>query len=155
MKYNIESVLGRKLPYLRECVSLRFSLSVCAHAYLFFYSWHMFLLSIGTWISSLYFAYHSENTHQSAFIWHVYSGWCYYQMLCIFALAIVKHLWAQLRQRRKLNERGWFMYTMARHLHEIPINLGDRHLGPRTSFIWDCHGHDIYSGGKKKRSSCS
>lgn len=59
------------------------------------------------------------------------------------------YLWAQLQRWRKLSERGWFMRTMARHLHEIPINLSGRHLGLRTNFIWDCHSHGIYSGGGK------
>lgn len=59
------------------------------------------------------------------------------------------YLWAQLRRWRKLSERGWFTHTIARHLHEIPINLSGRHLGLRTNFIWDCHSHGIYGGGWK------
>lgn len=43
------------------------------------------------------------------------------------------------------------MHTMARHLHGIPINLSGRHLGQGTDFIWDCHGHSIYSGHIKEQ----
>lgn len=141
----------------REGARESFSLwaCVCVHAYLFFHSLHMLQLRIGTvitqWFSGLYFAYHSEYTHQLA---------CVFQLILLpdvlyFVLAIEnRRLWAQLQRWRKLNERGWFMHTMARHLHEIPINLSGRHLGLRTNFIWDCHGHGIYSGGWNIKERC-
>lgn len=85
---------------------------------------------------------------------------CVFQLILLpdvlyFVLAIEnRRLWAQLQRWRRLNERGWFMHTMARHLHEIPINLSGRHLGLRTNFIWDCHGHGIYSGGWNIKEWC-
>lgn len=158
MKCNID--LGPVRNYLIwecvcQCVSLSEWVSVCVHAYLFLYSVHMPQIRMGTWITQWSW---SSLIIQNTLISRLSTGMCIpadiITRCLVFCLGNRETcLWAQLQQWRKLNERGWFMHTMARHLHEIPINLSGRHLGPGTNFIWDCQSHSIHSGGRNLKES--
>lgn len=103
------------------------------------------------------FVYHSQFAHLAACSWHVYYSWYYYQMSCFFVfffllvLATENRVWVQLLGWWKRHGRSQFLGTIARHLHQISINLSGGVLGPRTIFIWDFHGHSIYSGGSNTK----